>query len=311
MARLHPHVLAIIEETGETDAVAAIRVKARSLVERFHALFPSAPPFNLSAMASFRGLKESNEAPRYSDDSEIAPDSNGCVILRVNRDRPRTRQRFSVGHEIGHTLFPDFEQSVQCRKARHRDWADPDDVLESLCDVAASEFLFPGPWFQNRVSTMPITAEAIIQLASDFQASPDATARRFVEVHAAPMAAVSFTWKLKPTEVRSAKVDQDQMRIFDDDELPTPKPKIRVDFAIPNTAFKDRFRDPIPRDKSIPSEGPIHEASRSGYPTDGTVWLDFGKIKRTFAVHAIPIFTPRDVIGPAGEVSVIAVLQCS
>lgn len=309
MARLHPHVLTIMEETGETDAVSAIRVKARAVIETYHAQFQTPPPFNLKAMASLRGLHESDEAPRFSDDSEIAPDPEGRIILRINQNRPRTRQRFSTGHEIGHTLFPDFEQKVQCRKARNRDWSDPDDLLESLCDVAASEFLFPNPWFQDRMIAAPVSAQAIVQLAFEFQASPDATSRRFVELSSLPMAAICFVWKLKPTETLSVKNDRNQLKMFGDDHLPTAKPLLRVEYFVPNQAFRSRTHDQIPKDKSVPSEGPIYEASVSQRPTDGEAWIDFGRVKRMFKIHAIPIFTPSELAGPNGEGSVIAVLN--
>src|SRR5262245_25195105 len=142
-------IQAVMDETGEDDPFLAVRVKARSVLQAFHAYFGSEPPFNLSALASFRDLHESADAPRFSEDSEIAPEADGRVVLRVNRDRPLTRQRFSIGHEVGHTLFPEYQLAVRCRKGADRDWADPDDLLETLCDVAASELLFPVPWFQD------------------------------------------------------------------------------------------------------------------------------------------------------------------
>ena len=32
--------------------------------------------------------------------------------MRLNPDRPVTRQRFSIGHEITHTFFPDHTSHV-------------------------------------------------------------------------------------------------------------------------------------------------------------------------------------------------------
>ena len=85
----------------------------------------------------------------HSPDAELQPDGKGGVLLRLNRDRPLTRQRFSVGHEITHTFFPGYAAKVQCRKPKSRDWSDPEDVLEVLCDIGASELVFPLPWFEQ------------------------------------------------------------------------------------------------------------------------------------------------------------------
>lgn len=307
--QLHPHIRAIMEDTGQDDPRAAVRVKAQAVLREFHQTLGGEPPFNLDALASYRGLQASVEPPRFSKDSEIAPQADGRVVLRVNRERPFTRQRFSTGHEIGHTLFPDYQLAVRCRKATDRDWADPADLLETLCDVAASEFLFPAPWFHDRIALMQLSAAEILRLANDYQASPDATVRRLVEAHAAPLAAVFFTWKLKPTEIRQQANDRRQLSMFADDPISEPTPKLRVDYAIVNSAFSRTIADRIPKDKSTPCEGPIETASRTQEPGDGTLFLDLGTVARDFVVHAVPLYTPAELVGPDGGVSVVAVLR--
>lgn len=311
MSQLHPDIIAIMEETGEVDAVAAIRVKARSFVKEYHRELRESPPFNLKAMASFRSLHDSPEPPRFSQDSEIAPEPDGRIVLRVNHDRPRTRQRFSIGHEIGHTFFPEYKLKAHCRKPVNRDSADPNDLLETLCDVAASELLFPDPWFPERVSQLELSADAIARLASEYESSPDATVRHLVEVHPEPMAAVYFVWKLKPTEIRQVNNDRNQMCMFQDDPLVAPEPMLRVDYSILNPLFQRLFCEHIPKDKSIPSRGPIHEASALQRPMDGAMWLDLGTFQGSPNVHAIPLYTSPTSAGPRGEVSVVAVLRPS
>jgi Zn-dependent peptidase ImmA (M78 family) len=309
MALLHRHIIAVIEETGQPDAVSAVRVKARALVQRYFGSFQEHPPFNLNAMASFCGLHESAEPPRFSADSEIAPESDGRIVLRVNRDRPKTRQRFSIGHEIGHTFFPEYRYRLQCRKPLNRDWADPNDLLETLCDVAASELLFPEPWFSDRVSKLNLCAEEIVTLASEYQASRDATVRRLVEVHESPLAALFLSWKLKPTEVRQQANDKNQYKMFDDDELSRQRPKLRVDYAVANGTFAAMHVAHVPSDKSIPSEGVIYEASGTQESRDGAMWLDLGTCAGNFMVHAIPVYTPEHMLGPDRRVSIAAIIR--
>lgn len=307
MQSLHPHVRAVMEETGEADPECAVRAKARDVVRQFVETFQAEPPFNMEAMASLRGLQVTQEAPKHSPDSEIAPE-NGGVVLRVNRNRPLVRQRFSIGHEIGHTLFPEYELAVRCRKPSDRDWADASDQIESLCDIAASEILFPSPWFGDAVARLAVGASALCDLAFRFQASPEATLRRYVEIVGEPTAVVFCSWKLKPTEARRRAADRNQMGMFDN-ALPVPTPKLRVDYAIINEAFKTRVGNHVPRDKSVSLDGPIGDAAIRQTPCDGSMWIDLGSVSGMFAIHAIPIFTPDDRLGPDGSVSVALVLM--
>lgn len=307
MHGLHPHVRAVMEETGVAHPERAVRAKARQVVRQYVEAFHEEPPFNLEAMASLRGLQISQEAPKYSPDSEISPE-NGGVVLRVNRNRPFVRQRFSVGHEIGHTLFPEYELAVRCRKPPNREWADASDQIESLCDVAASEILFPSPWFDDAVAGMVVCATGLFDLACRFQASPEATLRRFVEVVREPAAVVFCSWKLKPTEAKWRAADRNQIGMFNH-VLPTPTPKLRVDYAIINEAFETGVGNHVPKDKSVPLDGPIGNAAIRQTPSDGSMWVDLSSVSGAFRIHAIPIFTPEDRIGPDGSVSVGLVLR--
>ena len=305
---LHPHVVAIMDETEQDDPFEAVRIKARLFVEEYHATFMEEPPFNAVAAASLRGLHLSGDAPKFSPDAEIAFE-DGRVILRVNKDRPETRQRFSICHEIGHTLFPESEMEVRCRKRSESIFGNPDDLLETLCDVAASEIMFPLPWFKDRIDSMSLSGSELVTLGEDYQASPESTVRRFVELRDDPLAAVYFSWKLKPTEIRAVAARSQTKSLFEDFEIPPPPKKLRVDYRITNDAFDEQCGDYIPEDKSIENEGPIFDASQSRSATDGTAKLDFGRINREFRVAAVPIFTNEDLLGPDGGCSVAAVIH--
>lgn len=306
MHRRHPHVTAIMEETGEADPVRAIRAKSRALVREFVSTFGGDPPFDLEALASFRGLVVSQDMPRHSPDSEIAPEGDR-VVMRVNRERPLVRQRFSIGHEIGHTLFPEYRLAVRCRKPTNQDWADANDLLESLCDVAASEILFPSPWFDDAVATKPLSAEGVLDLANRFAASLEATIRRLIDLNDRPIAALFCSWKLKPVELRSAAADRHQQFMFDGG-APVPTAKLRVDYSIMSELFRSACGVHLPKDKSITFEGPIARAAQTQHPCDGALRLDLGTMAREFDTHVIPVYTPEDRVGPNGEPSVVVII---
>ena len=305
--RFHEHVQAVIDEIGIADPREAIRIKARSKIAVFSSLF-ALPPYDLVAFASCVDLLWSDVSPAFSQDSEIAPTADGRVVLRVNQDRPITRQRFSIAHEIGHTLFPEYQYSVKCRKATERRW-DDDDLLESLCDVAASEFMFPLPWFSEKLESIEFTGINLVQLADDCLASREAMARRIVELSEEPMAAVFFSWKLKPAEEKQARRDAKQTFMFAELAPEQPIAKLRVDYAIMNEAYRTNDHIHIPKHKSVENSGPIYQAAISQMPSEGKAALRLGKIETDFDIVALPIFTEEHEVGPNRASSVVAILR--
>lgn len=304
----HEHVQSIIEEMGVGNPREAVRLKARALLNSLSPLFPNPPPFDMQEIASCIGLHPSDEAPSFSGDSEIAPDGEGRVILRINKSRPLTRQRFSVAHEIGHTLFPDYQLSVRCRKAHDKRWND-DDFLETLCDVAASEFMFPLPWFEDSLASLSLNGEGVAKLADDYQASREATVRRLVELYPEPIAAVFFSWKLKPEEHKQIKRDAKQTFLLESFRPAAPTKKLRVDYPLMNDEFRSNVLGHIPVHKSIPSDGPVFQAATSQLPCDGTAVLSFGRFETEFRVTALPVYTDEADIGPDNASSVVALLR--
>ena len=95
-SELHEHVVAVMGETGADDPFEAVRIKARKVVASFHHTLGAEPPFCMETMTSFRGLHLPDDEPRFSSDSEIAPEADGRVVLRVNKEMPLCSQRFSI-----------------------------------------------------------------------------------------------------------------------------------------------------------------------------------------------------------------------
>ena len=90
---LSSEVQAILTATRRKNPELAIRILARRLLADFRAAFPDdLPPYNMEVLASFRSIGRSDERPALSEDAELAPDGKGGVVMRINRDRPRTRQ---------------------------------------------------------------------------------------------------------------------------------------------------------------------------------------------------------------------------
>lgn len=300
----------LVRSTGAIDAPAAIRLKARELIELYVASFgiPSLL-IDVQVLASLRGIRSSQERPLHSPDAELIPDGTGRVAMRVNPDRPDTRQRFSVAHEISHTFLPDYTTKPWCRTdSRYRDRADPDDYVEMLCDIGAAELLFPYPWFSQDAAAVA-DASGLARLATTYHASREATVRRYAETSSESVAAVFLTWKLKPTQ-KATVGQKDQGRLFGvtPEEEVRDALRLRVEYTAMSEAFKaDGYF--IPKDKSIKNAGPVYLAASTGSPAEDECFLDLGQAAGTYRVWALPLWTPEDQLGPNRENMVAAILR--
>jgi Zn-dependent peptidase ImmA (M78 family) len=300
----------LVRSTGANDPAAAIRLKAQELIGLYVASFGEPTmPISVDVLASLRGIARSDELPVHSPDAELVPDGSGGVKMRVNPDLPETRQRFSVSHEVSHTFFPDYTTKAWCRTdARHRDREDPDQYLEMLCDIGATELLLPQPWFSTDAAAVT-DASGLVQLATRYHASREATMRRFAETSAEPVAAVFFSWKLKPTQ-KGTVGRQEQGNLF----AVTPEEEIRsalrlrIEYTATSEAFKAEGHF-LPKDKSVENDGPLYQAASTGHPAEGECELDLGQASGKYRVWAIPLWTAEDELGANGENAVAAILR--
>jgi len=298
----------LIADTDARDAREAVRRKAAALVDLFRAQFGEPTmPMNLDFLVSMLGIQRSADRPVFSQDAELAPTDDGSTVMRVNPDRPDTRQRFSIGHEISHTFFPGYELKVQCRPdSRYRNRNDPEDVIESLCDIGAAELVLPLPWFAEDAATVT-TGDGLVALARKYRASREATARRFAETNPASVAAVYLSWKLKPTQASAFNPEQPNMFGTSSADDAWAARQLRIDYAIPSDTFGATGLF-LPEDKSIALDGPIADAAR-GRPAEGDCDLAVGQSSGRYRVIAIPLYTPDEARGPNGEAAVVALLS--
>ena len=169
------------------DPVEAITADARALV--FRALEsgwkgPPFDPFALAEMLAIRTLPTSEVL-----DARTVPVGGNRFRIEFNPDRPRRRIRFSIFHEIAHTLFPDCAQMIQNRGVHNA--ARPDDwQLEILCNIAAAEFLLPTGTLARAGNLQP-TVDAVLNLREKYDASAEAALLRIRRLTSAPAMAFS------------------------------------------------------------------------------------------------------------------------
>lgn len=177
----HPSVLAI---ASQGDPVSQIVDRARSLV--FDALDKGwqGPPFDPIDLARILGIAV---VPQDGiRDARLIADSDGPRI-EFNPNQPRSRTKYSIAHEIAHTLFPDYREQVRYRLAAEERVRD-DWQLEMLCNVAASELLMPAGRFPLP-SEAELTIDSVLALRKQYEVSLEAVLLRIVAISRTPCAA--------------------------------------------------------------------------------------------------------------------------
>jgi O-acetyl-ADP-ribose deacetylase (regulator of RNase III) len=144
----------------------------------------SGPPFDPLALAEQIGLP--TEARGDITDARIVPSSKSKLHLEYNPIRPRGRLRFSVAHEIAHTLFPDCAEAVRNRSVPAPggdEWQ-----LEVLCNIGAAEILMPLGSFAELVGE-ELSIENVLELRKQFDVSVEACIIRMVKLSRQPVGA--------------------------------------------------------------------------------------------------------------------------
>src|SRR5690242_10722109 len=93
------------------DPVAMMEAKARELALKAMDDGWAGPPFDPLALAKWRGM--TIEARDDIADARLVPSDQDNLVLEYNPMRPRGRLRFSIAHEVAHSLFADCAEQVR------------------------------------------------------------------------------------------------------------------------------------------------------------------------------------------------------
>lgn len=170
----HPSVLTL----GESDPISEIVSRARRAVLEAIERGWSGPPYNPFTLAEMRGVKllPTDEVL----DARTRSDSKQHFTIEFNPQRAPARMRYSIAHEIGHTLFPDCAEATRNR-ATHQEMEGDAWQLESLCNMAAAEILMPFGTIQDELSMRP-SAGLILDLRRKYLASCEAVVNRLIRL---------------------------------------------------------------------------------------------------------------------------------
>ncbi len=174
----HPSVRNL---AGDRDPVAVVVELARQVVLEAIDSKVTALPVDPFKLAESRGVQVIPR-PDVRDARTICGLHNRPVI-EFNPNRPRTRIRFSICHELAHTLFPDCTEQVRHRLF-HAETSPVASELEMLCNLAAAEFLLPIGSIQEDMSKLDLSIDAALKLRVKYEASVESVLLRLVGLSA-------------------------------------------------------------------------------------------------------------------------------
>ena len=145
------HDLAIIE---------AIR-KAQRLLDECNV---TSIPVDLVRLAQRQGIHRIREMETALDGQLLELEGGGYEVI-LGKNAPLTRKRFTLAHEIGHTLLQGSEK-LSCGGG----------AIEELCNVAAAELLIPGRFLRKLFpETNDVTVESFLKVSKLCRCSLEAT----------------------------------------------------------------------------------------------------------------------------------------
>jgi len=150
------------------------------------------PPTDLFALAHMRRVKKIYLRPMVGEGATYAVNGGFEIavrdrirdeVIRLDLDDPRrppleARQRFTLAHEIAHTLYYDLNKQ---RPVLIND-SPRGDMLEAFCNRAAGMFLLPDALLRADLAGRPVSLEALRWLSRRYRASSSAVIRRIDEL---------------------------------------------------------------------------------------------------------------------------------
>jgi len=242
----HPSVLAF---STTDDPIGYIARRARSFVLEALEKGWSGPPFDPFQLAEF--LKIRVVPNEEVIDARILPAPNQRFVIEFSPNRPRGRVRFSIAHELAHTLFPDCKEFVRERQA-HRKSRNDDWQLEMLCNLAAAEILMPIGSFPD-LRRESLNIDHLMQLRKKYDVSSEALL------------------------LRAIKLTEEPCFVFSSSERENhdPSSRYKVDYAVPSRTFlKEVYSGDL-----IPKRSCVEECAAIGFTAKGNEeWPTIGKV---------------------------------
>lgn len=169
----HPSVRAI---SKNADPVEVVLRRAQDLTLEAIEKGWQGPPFDAFELAKLCGIQVI--AREDVGEARLMLGPTRKLEIHYNPLKPKARVKFSVAHEVAHTLFPDCAEGVRFRGARFAERED-EWQLEILCNLAAGDLLMPiGSFSELKFDQLVI--ERILEWRRRYEVSIEAMLLRIL-----------------------------------------------------------------------------------------------------------------------------------
>jgi Zn-dependent peptidase ImmA (M78 family) len=185
---------------GGISAEAAVDARVDQLRDELAAMGVNiTPPVDPAEIARALGIevrRVAGDEVRYDGALFESPDGRFAVLLNRCAGAP-ARERFTLAHEIVHTLVPADPTRPRFRTAERR--KRPDAAVERLIDRGAARLLMPPEEFRKDLKAAGIAPGALIELAERYGVSREAAAVQAMIHWPAPAAVVFCELAQRPS----------------------------------------------------------------------------------------------------------------
>lgn len=217
--------------------ITLITLKARELIWNYIENGGSCDPLDPFELARFMNVNvETNDAV---PEARTLTMPSGQFVVQYNPRRPDVRTRFSICHELVHTLFPDCHLMTRNRSTHQRMAAD-EWQLESLCDVGAAELLMPVGTF-TELAKRPVSLNPLLKMRDKLRVSTEAILLRLIKLTKIPSFVFSAS-RRRPAGNR---------------------------FSIDYTVSSRTFQGHVPFGLGLPNDSVISNCSQFGFTDSG------------------------------------------
>lgn len=174
MKNSDPNQMSLFELLKRQEPRLSDRDAVRVICERLLVESGVVAPVNVGLLASMRGIVRIEQHPQVH--AGMLVHQPGGMVAHIRSGDSPERRRFTILHEAGHTLLPGYVETSHYRCGGPRTWE------EQLCDLAASELLFPRSSFSSDLIAAGFGTGPAGELACRYGGSVEATAVRGVDL---------------------------------------------------------------------------------------------------------------------------------
>jgi len=274
----------VLRLAGDSDPVTAIIDRARQLVLDAQDRGWRGPPFDPLALAELLRIRV---VPRDDvENARLSRGKPGGLQIEYNPSRPRGRVRFSIAHELAHSLFPDCAERVRNRLSTRAVGGD-DWQLETLCNIAAAEILMPIGSLRDPRSG-PVALPEVLALRERYDVSTEAILLRIIRLTPTPCAAFASSCRNEAM----------------------PNPRYGVDYLLPSRSYSPGVRPGA----LLPTDTVANQCTAIGYTANGLErWPgeDSDLQVECVGIPAFPGHTKPRVVGLATPARHAARTECA